>query len=350
MTLFGTATITGTTGEVCIVTTSGSPAGAVRSRASGLSGLCTVIIRLSGGGSVRWMTERSREGAGSSGRIIRWPSWSGGLPPRRSNRGCHLESGKMEINKIYTENCLETMAKMPDGFVDLTVTSPPYDNLRTYNGFSWDFEATAKELYRVTKRGGVVVWVVGDATVKGSETGTSFRQALHFMDCGFNLHDTMIYRKLNPIPLTHNRYEQAFEYMFIFSKGKPNTFNPIKIPCKTAGTVYNIKRPKAISEASKRDRDEIITTNNTKYKDNIFEYYVGKKQGTQTHPAPFPEELAQDHIISWSNEGDLVYDPFMGSGTTAKMAMLNNRNYIGSEISKEYCEIAEQRIKMWEEN
>ncbi len=251
----------------------------------------------------------------------------------------------MEINKIYCESNLDTMARMPDNFIDLTVTSPPYDGLRDYNGYSFPFEEIANELYRVTKKGGVVVWVVGDATMNGSESGTSFKQALYFMSIGFNLHDTMIYRKLNPIPLTHNRYEQAFEYMFILSKGKPNTFNPIKIPCKTAGTVYNIKRPKAISEASKRDRDEIMTTNNTKYKDNIFEYCVGKKQGTQTHPAPFPEDLANDHILSWSNEGDLVYDPFMGSGTTAKMAHLQKRNWIGSEISAEYVDLANKRLK-----
>lgn len=251
----------------------------------------------------------------------------------------------IEINKNYNESNLETMARMPDNFIDLTVTSPPYDNLRTYNGYSFDFENVAKELFRVTKKGGVVVWVVGDATINGSESGTSFKQALYFMSIGFNLHDTMIYRKLNPIPLTHNRYEQAFEYMFVFSKGKPKTFIPIKIPCKTAGTVYNIKRPKSITEASKRDRDKIITTNNTKYKDNIFEYCVGKKQGTQTHPAPFPEDLANDQINTWSNEGDLIYDPFMGSGTTAKMAATNNRNWIGSEISNEYCSIIEQRVR-----
>ena len=246
---------------------------------------------------------------------------------------------------LFNESNLETIARMPDNFIDLTVTSPPYDNLREYKGYSFPFEEIANELYRVTKKGGVIVWVVGDATMNGSESGTSFKQALYFMSIGFNLHDTMIYRKLNPIPLTHNRYEQAFEYMFVFSKGKPNTFNPIKIPCKTAGTVYNIKRPKAISEASKRDRDETMTTNNTKYKDNIFEYCVGKKQGTQTHPAPFPEELANDHIISWSNEGDIIYDPFAGSGTTGKMAILNKRKCIMSEISAEYCDIIKKRLE-----
>ena len=165
----------------------------------------------------------------------------------------------MEINKIYNENCLDTMARMNDNFIDLTVTSPPYDNLRTYNGYSFDFESITKELYRVTKQGGVVVWVVGDATIKGSETGTSFKQALYFKECGFNLHDTMIYRKQNYIPLTHKRYEQEFEYMFVFSKGKPKTFNPIMIECKTKGsktkgrTFYQTNRQNTPTEGSARD-------------------------------------------------------------------------------------------------
>ena len=137
----------------------------------------------------------------------------------------------MEVNKIYNENCLDTMTKMPDNFVDLTVTSPPYDSLRVYNGYSFDFEAVAKELFRVTKQGGIVVWVVADATTKGSETGTSFRHALFFKEIGFNLHDTMIYAKNSYMPLTHNRYEQAWEYMFVLSKGRPSTFRPIMVAC-----------------------------------------------------------------------------------------------------------------------
>ena len=140
---------------------------------------------------------------------------------------------------LFNESNLDTMKRMPDNFIDLTVTSPPYDGLRTYNGYSFPFENIAKELYRITKDGGVVVWVVGDATVKGSESGTSFRQALYFKEIGFNLHDTMMYRKINYIPLTHNRYEQEFEYMFIFSKGKPKTFNPIMVECKTKGSKTN---------------------------------------------------------------------------------------------------------------
>ena len=249
----------------------------------------------------------------------------------------------IELNRIYNENCLDTMARMPDGFVDLTVTSPPYDNLRTYNGYSFDSEAVTKELYRVTKQGGVVVWVVGDATIKGSETGTSFRQALYFMDCGFNLHDTMIYRKINYVPLTHNRYEQEFEYMFVFSKGSPKTFNPIKIPCATKGQIRNRKNSNKEEGSAVRNRNEVTVTKSEKIKGNVWEMPVSNTK--YNHPAIFPEQLANDHIVSWSNEGDLVYDPFMGSGTTAKMAIINKRNWIGSEISKEYCEIAEKRIE-----
>jgi len=233
------------------------------------------------------------------------------------------------------------MSRMPDEFVDLTVTSPPYDNLRTYNGFSFDWHETIKELYRVTKQGGVVVWVVGDATIKGSETGTSFRQALYFMDCGFNLHDTMIYNTDKP-PMNDKRYQSCFEYMFVFSKGKPKTFNPIRVDCKNAGKINNYSTYYQ-KDGTKKSRFYKGKYKDTKIKDSIWYFHSGG--GRTGHPAVFPEKLAHDHIISWSNEGDLVYDPFMGSGTTAKMAKQLGRSYIGSEISKEYCEIAEQRVE-----
>ena len=240
----------------------------------------------------------------------------------------------MEIDKVYNEDCLDTMRKMSDNFIDLTVTSPPYDNLRTYNGYSFDFEKVAKELFRVTKVGGVVVWVVGDATIDGSETGTSFRQALFFMECGFNLHDTMIYKKNSstyPACKKSVRYSQIFEYMFIFSKGKPKAINLISDKKnKWAGhSSFDGKIP-PVPELSPRN--------------NIWKYSTSFNDKTG-HPAVFPEQLANDHIISWSNQNDLIYDPFMGSGTTAKMAILNNRNYIGSEISEEYCKIIENRTE-----
>ena len=255
----------------------------------------------------------------------------------------------MEINKNYNESNLETMARMPDNFVDLTVTSPPYDNLRTYNGYSFDFKNVAKELFRVTKQGGVVVWVVGDATIKGSETGTSFRHALFFKEIGFNLHDTMIYQKDNPTPVGGpNRYYQHFEYMFVFSKGGPKTFNPIIVERRNK---YNDKRTERV-KGFNRDKDGnftkklVVLQENVKI-GNIWKYIVGGgnsvEYGTK-HPAAFPEKLVLDHITTWSNEGDLIYDPFMGSGTTGLVASKLGRNYIGSEISKEYCEIAEKRI------
>ena len=252
----------------------------------------------------------------------------------------------LKMNEIYNMDCLECMRRLPDSCIDLTVTSPPYDNLRTYNGNieHWSFEkfkAIAKELYRVTKQGGVVVWVVGDATIKGSETGTSFRQALYFKEIGFNLHDTMIYEKLNPMPKNDKRYEPAFEYMFIFTKGKIKTFNPILLPCKYAGKKTSGTQYTANGELKKKWGSG-KPVKKTKVKSNIWAYPVGN--GRVGHPAIFPEQLAQDHIISWSNEGDLVLDPFMGSGTTAKMAKLNNRNFIGFEISKDYCDIANKRI------
>lgn len=253
------------------------------------------------------------------------------------------------INEIICGDNVEVLREFPDECIDLTVTSPPYDNLRTYNGFDWDFEALAKELYRVTKRGGVVVWVVNDATINGSETGTSFRQALYFRDeCDFNLHDTMIYRKKNPMPYRHNRYQPCFEYMFILSKGKPKTFNVLLEPTKNAGVS---------SRLNQRQTGGDITNGNgkgkpvkdTKYRDNIWEYGVGSGVTTTdryafAHPAIFPEKLAEDHILSWSNPGDIVLDPFIGSGTTAKMAALNGRKYIGIDISEEYCELARKRV------
>jgi DNA modification methylase len=240
----------------------------------------------------------------------------------------------IELNKIYNEDCIQTMNKMPDNFIDLTVTSPPYDNLRTYNGYSFDFESIAKELFRVTKEGGVVVWIVGDATIKGSESGTSFKQALYFIECGFNLHDTMIYEKNSstyPANNKSNRYSQIFEYMFILSKGKPNKTNLIKDKAnKWAGHKdFSGKLKNPVPDFSPRN--------------NIWKYTTSFNDKTN-HPAVFPEQIAKDHIITWSDKGDLIYDCFMGSGTTAKMALSNERNYIGSEISKDYCHIIEERI------
>jgi len=238
------------------------------------------------------------------------------------------------------------MSRMTNGFVDLTVTSPPYDNLRTYKGFEFDWKSTITELYRITKQGGVVVWVIGDATIKGSKTGTSFRQALYFKECGFNFHDTIIWQKPNYAPMypSVKRYDNNYEFVFVFSKGQPKSWNPIKDKIKKESSK---KRSKYKRSYINKDgsRTQKRTGNNCEFskRNNVWIIPNGQIKGLK-HPAVFPEQLANDHIISWSNKNDLIYDPFMGSGTTAKMAILNNRNYIGSEISEEYFEIAEKRI------
>ncbi len=250
-----------------------------------------------------------------------------------------------EMIDLRLGDCLEEMKKMPDKSIDLVLTSPPYDNLRDYGKHLWDFEGIAKEIFRVLKDGGVCVWIVGDAVINGSESGTSFRQALYFKDLGLSIHDTMIYAK-NAMPFPEsNRYNQRFEYMFVLSKGKPKTFNQLREP------TVNKKR----TWSSTRQKDGTMTR--MKYamgKDdrgrfNIWFYNVGYMQSTKDkfafgHPVMFPEELAKDHILSWSNEGDMVLDPFMGSGTTAKMAKILNRNFIGIEIEPKYFEIAKRRI------
>lgn len=252
--------------------------------------------------------------------------------------------------KLYCGDNVEFMQKfVKDNSIDLTVTSPPYDDMRTYKGYSFDFENVAKELYRVTKDGGVVVWVVGDATVAGSETGTSFKQALYFKEIGFNLHDTMIYAKPPRGAVGNNKgYWQSFEYMFVFSKELPKTINPI---CDRDN-----KSTRGISKKTKRLRNGELYVETSKghgeigRRTNIWEYNIGYGQSAKEeyvfkHPAVFPEKLAEDHIKSWSNEGDLIFDPFMGSGTTAKMSILNNRNFIGVDCADEYVEIAIKRIK-----
>lgn len=255
-----------------------------------------------------------------------------------------------EHNKIICGDSLEVLRNMEDNSVDLTVTSPPYDNLRTYKGFDWDFEGIAKELYRVTKGGGVVVWVVGDATVNGSETGSSFKQALYFKEIGFRLHDTMIYEKNSAAFPDKNRYYNVFEYMFVFSKGRPSAVNRIEDKknkwggTQTFGKVSGRRADGTLSEGKKKTVKEYGVRN------NVWRYNTGRGQSTTDdiafkHPAIFPEKLAEDHIITWSNPGDTVLDPFAGSGTTAKMALLNGRKYISIDISEEYCEIARKRVE-----
>ena len=262
------------------------------------------------------------------------------------------------MNEIINNNCIDGMKSLEDDVIDLTVTSPPYDNLRSYNdSSSWNhetFKLVANELYRVTKKGGVIVWVVGDAVVKGSETGSSFRQALYFMDLGFRLHDTMIYAKNgSPFPARRdgNRYSQVFEYMFILSKNdKPKTANLLcDKPNRWAGYTH-------FGKGSIRTKDGELVERNIKPipefspRNNIWKYNTGRNYSSKDaaafeHPAIYPEQLVKDHILTWCSEVDLVLDAFMGSGTTAVICKDNNRNYLGYEIDEKYYNVCLRRLK-----
>ena len=246
---------------------------------------------------------------------------------------------------FFTGDCVEFMSNMDEGVVDLTVTSPPYDNLRDYKGYSFDFENIAKQLYRVTKPGGIVVWVVGDK-INGGRTLTSFRQGIFFQEIGFQMHDVMIYQKKNTPFMRSNAYTNCYEFMFVLSKGKPNTFNPLKTETARHGKemlVHNKKSDGVNKKVLKELKKEKTRT-------NIWAYAVGYG-GTTTdkiafeHPAVFPEKLAEEHILSWTEPSDLVFDPMCGSGTTGKMALIHGRRYIGVDISDEYIAIAKERIE-----
>lgn len=251
-------------------------------------------------------------------------------------------------------DCLEIMKEIPEKSIDLTVTSPPYDNLRTYNGNidQWCFEKfkeIADELYRITSDSGVIVWIVGDATINGTETGTSFNQALYFKEIGFNLHDTMIWEKPNPMPRDTRipRYWQAFEYMFILSKGKPNHFTFLRESTKSSRISQFHQR---IENGDFRDDRKEKTKSNivqsTKPLGNVWQINSCMSNSERTgHPAQFPEQLALNHILSWSYENDTVLDPFMGSGTTGVAAKKLNRNFYGIELDEHYFEIAKNRIE-----
>jgi len=249
--------------------------------------------------------------------------------------------------QLYNENCLDYLKTQADNSIKFVLTSPPYDNLRDYNGYSFDFQEIAKELARTLATGGVIIWNVADATINGSETGTSMRQALFFMDCGLRLHDTMIYEKQNPMPASKSskRYHQAWEYLFCFSKETPGVFNPFMVPAKYGHVDANMKHR---GKDGKIEYTKTKRNSHTKLK-NIFKYTIGGGHNTTDkeahgHPALMPEKLAQDQILTWTNVGDTVFDPFNGAGTTGKMAVKNNRKYIGTEMSKEFCELSSLRI------
>jgi DNA modification methylase len=256
-------------------------------------------------------------------------------------------SAPVLFGRVICGDNVAVLSGFPDECIDLVVTSPPYDDLRKYGGHSWDFAGVARELTRVLKPGGVIVWVVSDKTEDGSETGTSMGQALHFRSIGLRLHDTMIWKRLS-LPLNHNRYEQEFEFMFVLSKGKPRIFNGDRERCVSYGRAY----PGGSTRQGGDDSREHNTKRDIKedrLRGNVWEIETGYMKATKdvqayNHPAIFPEELAKLHIQSWSNPGDVVLDPFAGSGTTLKAAKELNRQFVGIEINPDYCTICEARL------
>lgn len=255
---------------------------------------------------------------------------------------------KKYLNQIINGNCVEVMEQMPSGIIDLTVTSPPYDDLRDYKGYNFNFEEIANQLYRITKDNGILVWVVGKKIKNGDIILTPFTQALYFQEIGFKVHDIMIYKKKNTPFMRSNAYTNGYEFMFVLAKGKVIKFNPLKVPTARAGFEMLVTNRKADGKINK----VLAELKPEKVKDNIWEYAVGLGGTTNDkfafqHPAVFPERLAQDHILSWSNEGDLIFDPMCGSGTTLKMARVNNRSYLGIDISEEYCEISRKRVDVF---
>lgn len=246
-----------------------------------------------------------------------------------------------QINKVIHGDNSAAVALLTRGSVDLIVTSPPYDDLRTYEGHSWNFYGLAHALFQALAEGGVMAWVVSDQTIEGSESLSSMKQALHFKEIGFRIHDTMIWEKPNPMPQNHARYEQAWEYIFVCSKGKPKTWNPVMVPAKNAGKISTGSFLRADgSRLEKSGNGKPIKSE--KVHKNIWPI-TNPGNGTK-HPAVFPDALAEMIISTWSNEGDLVLDPFAGSGTSLLTAQRMSRKFIGVELNESYVAICNQRL------
>ena len=251
----------------------------------------------------------------------------------------------MPAARLIVGDCVEVMDSWPEGCVDLVVTSPPYDMLRNYRGFAFDSKAVIAALFRVIRPGGVVVWVIGDSIKKGSRTLTGYLHAFQFRRQGFNIHDIMIWQKKNPMYAQRRAYVSCFEYVLVCTRGAPDTFNPLRTPTVSGAVPF---------VAGARGRDGVLKSvrgmhNEEKVLTNIWEYAVGRGGTTRDdvafeHPALFPEKLAADHIVSWSNPGDLVVDPMCGASTTGKMALMNGRRYVGIDVSEEYIDVSKRRL------
>ena len=244
---------------------------------------------------------------------------------------------------LYLGDCLEILPTL--GKVDAVVTSPPYDDLRKYGDGHppLDWKQCVDPLASVLLDGGVLIWNVADSVRDGSETGTSFRQALAFMDAGLRLHDTMLYLRTNVNFPDAVRYENGFEYMFVFSSGCPKTFNPIKDrPNKYAGlAMHGTDRQRDGSLKPISGLGKLVNRNGKRFN----WWFLTNNQPDNGHPAPMPYAMAADQITSWTHEGDTILDPFMGSGTTGVACAKMGRKFIGIELEPKYFDIACKRIE-----
>lgn len=257
--------------------------------------------------------------------------------------------------EIFNEDCVSHMQSMQENLIDLVVTSPPYDNLRDYNNSSsWNFEvfkSVADQLYRIVRPNGVIVWVVNDASINNSETCTSFKQVLYFREIGFNLNDTMIWSKQETSFPDSNRYLQSFEYMFVLVK--QSDLADFKMTCNLIRDRKNSKAGVRVCGTDRQIDGTLDKCSGELYRKhyddygiryNVWNMHCAKGKELTGHPAQFPIQLAEDHIRTWSNIGDLVFDPFLGSGTTAIACLNQSRRFLGCEIDSDYFAIAQKRI------
>ena len=250
-------------------------------------------------------------------------------------------------NSIVLGDCVEGMRSLPPDLVPCTVASPPYGALRHYHGnHQFDFEAAAAELWRITRPGGVVCWVVREEVVDGSESGEASEQRLFFRDLGFRLHQTIVMERYGSRARSPGRYGESLEYAFILAKGKPATVRLLRDRRnKTAGKLVTAthRYPDGSYRVQRYEVDE------WGYRKAVWYFAQGMHVATdpvaRLHQAPMPEAMAEDLILSYSREGDLIFDPFAGVATTAKMALLNHRNYFGYEINAIYHARGEERLR-----
>ena len=284
----------------------------------------------------------------------------------------------IELNKIYPESNLETMQRIESNSIDMVLTSPPYANARakTYGGIDADdyinwFIPIAKEIYRILKPTGSFILNIGDNTIDGETHLYTFEIPIVLKrEIGFKFIDPLIWhKKTTPPGKFKNRFKDGWEFCFHFSKTLDIKFNPYAVAEKTTqvsidralrhkdthimksttGSGFNNPN-KNLKERRNRQTGSGFGTDDN-YMDSLEMalpmnvIYCSPETRNMNHSAPFPIEIPVFFIKAFTDENDIIYDPFLGSGTTAEAALRLNRKFIGSEIKTEYVSTANNRIK-----